>query len=255
MPLQDNAYGMQQIQQTLLDMMVEVDRVCRAEGIEYTLVGGTMLGAVRHQGFIPWDDDLDIVFRREMWLRFLEVFPQKSADYTVTLTDTWVPRVVPREPINGEFPFIDLFHYEAISASKKKQAVKVFALKTLQGMLKDKVDTSAYPKKYRPLLIGTRALGMLLRKKWKLSWYRHISEKWAPGDGSLVHVPDGDFRVIGRVQPVEYTQGWVDMPFEGVMLRVSQHYDALLTRAYGDYMTLPPEDKRRPAHANQRKKN
>lgn len=67
MALTDNAYGMQDIQQTLLDMMMEIDRVCRKCGIEYTLLGGTMLGAVREGGFIPWDDDLDIGFTRPEW--------------------------------------------------------------------------------------------------------------------------------------------------------------------------------------------
>lgn len=254
MPLEDNAYGLVKIQTTLMQMMVEVDRVCRENGIDYTLAGGSMLGAVRHGGFIPWDDDLDIAFRKEEWDRFLAIFPEASKDYTVTMTDTWVPRVVPRQPIDGEYPFIDLFHYAAIGPSPLKRKVKVFALKTLQGMLKDKVDLSNYPAKYRPLLAGTRFLGKLFPKNLKLRWYRHIADHWAPGDGSEVHVPDGDFRVLGRVWPVEYTRQCVDMPFEGTPLRVSARYDEMLTRQYGDYMTPPPEDKRVAAHTAQRKK-
>ena len=244
MALQDNAYGMRRIQQTLLDMMVELDRVCRAHHIEYTLLGGTMLGAVREGGFIPWDDDLDIGFCKDAWRRFIAVFPTESADYTVTETDTWVARVVPRQPIDGEFPFVDLFHYEPISASPRRQKMRVLALETLQGMLKDKVDVSSYPKKYRPLLVGTHLLGLPFSKARKLKWYRHVYTRWARGDGSLVHVPDGDFRVLGRIWPAEMTHSYQDILFEGVPLRVLTCWDEMLTRQYGDYMQRPPEGQR-----------
>lgn len=255
MALTDNAYGMQDIQQTLLDMMLEIDRVCRKCGIEYTLLGGTMLGAVREGGFIPWDDDLDIGFTRPEWQRFLQIFPGESADYTITQTDTWVSRVVPRQPIRGEYPFVDLFHYEPISASPKKQKLRVLALETLQGMLKDKVDVSAYPKKYRPLLIGTRLLGLPFSKQRKLKWYRAVYENWARGDGSLVHVPDGDFRVLGRVWPAEMTHHYQDVSFEGATLRMLTCWDEMLTRQYGDYMQRPPEGQRMAReHSAQRKK-
>ena len=165
MPLQDNLYGLRDLQQTLLDMMIEIDRVCRKHDIDYTLLGGTMLGAVREQGFIPWDDDLDIGFRREEQKRFLEIFPQESERYTVTTADTWVARVVPRQPINGEMPFVDLFHYVPISGVAWKQKLKVLTLKALQGMLKEGISLKDYPPKYRILLWGTHVLGLPFSKQ------------------------------------------------------------------------------------------
>jgi len=249
----DNAYGLRDLHETLLTMLKEIDRVCRKHQIDYTLVGGTMLGAIREGGFIPWDDDLDIAFRREELERFLKVFDAESEQYTTTTSDTWVARVVPRKPINGEMPFIDLFHYVPICTDPKKQKIKVFALKTLQGMLKEGISLKDYPPKYRILLWGTRMLGLPFSKPLKLRWYRHIAENWAPGDGTQVHVPDGDYRVLHRVYPAEWTRHFTDVDFEGIPMRVSAHYHEMLSRQYGNYMQRPSEDKRVVAHAAQRK--
>lgn len=252
MPYQDNAYGLYEIHRMLLEMMVEVDRVCREEDIPYSLLGGTMLGAARHKGFIPWDDDLDIVFTAEALERFLQVFPQKSEKYTTSLEDTWVARVVPREPINGQRPFVDLFHYEPISETGWKQKMKILMLQTLQGMLKEKTDLSRFGLKDKVLLGGTHVLGKLFSKKCKLRMYRWVSSHVARGDGSLLHISDDQFGCLKVLYRAECTQEMIDTPFETATLRMSALYDEMLTRQYGDYMTPPPVEKRVPMHANWR---
>ena len=77
-------------QQRMLEMMVWLDDVCRRHRIPYWLGSGTLLGAVRHGGFIPWDDDVDIEFRREDYPRLLQVLTQETAgtDYALQTHDT-----------------------------------------------------------------------------------------------------------------------------------------------------------------------
>ncbi len=77
-------------QQRMLEMMVWLDDVCRRHRIPYWLGSGTLLGAVRHGGFIPWDDDVDIEFRREDYPRLLQVLSQETAgtDYALQTHDT-----------------------------------------------------------------------------------------------------------------------------------------------------------------------
>ena len=72
-----------------LKILLEIKRVCETNNIKYFLIGGTLLGAVRHNGFIPWDDDIDIGMMRDEYKRFLEVFPlSKGDEYTLETTET-----------------------------------------------------------------------------------------------------------------------------------------------------------------------
>lgn len=64
------------VQKVQLEILTEVDRICRENGIKYWLAGGTQLGAVRHDGFIPWDDDLDIAMKRGDYTRFMQTAPK-----------------------------------------------------------------------------------------------------------------------------------------------------------------------------------
>ena len=68
-------------QMRMLDILLEVDRICREHGIRYWLSSGTLIGAVRHGGFIPWDDDLDIEMMRADYLRLMQVLPRELPDW------------------------------------------------------------------------------------------------------------------------------------------------------------------------------
>ena len=76
-------------QMIMLDMVKELDRVCRKHDIPYFLYGGTLLGAVRHNGFIPWDDDLDVGLLRKDYIKLMSVLPEELPDcYVLQNNDT-----------------------------------------------------------------------------------------------------------------------------------------------------------------------
>ena len=72
-----------QVQKKILEIMMYIDKICKANGIAYYIMGGTALGAVRHQGFIPWDDDLDIFMTPENYEKFKAVFYKEENDLTI----------------------------------------------------------------------------------------------------------------------------------------------------------------------------
>lgn len=252
MPLKDNAYGMQAIQQALWDMMKEVDGVCRAEGIEYSALGGTMLGAMRERGFIPWDDDIDLVLDAAALERLTAILPARSERYTVSLTDTWVARVVRKDRSQGG-EFIDLFRYAPVKSSALAQKWHIFRLMTLQGMLKQNVDYRQYGLPQRLVLGGTALMGRLMSREDKLRRYRRLAGDTRACRSDLLFIPDECFGCLKLNYSADCAREFVDAPFEDGVIRMSAHADTMLRLQYGDYMTPPPKAERISTHDAQRK--
>ena len=71
--MEKNDYGLEKVHQASLSILKEIDRICRKYGLQYMMDSGTLLGAVRHKGFIPWDDDADVAFTRDNYEAFAKV--------------------------------------------------------------------------------------------------------------------------------------------------------------------------------------
>ena len=82
---------LRQLQMVELEMLIELDRICRKCGIRYTLTGGTLLGAVRHGGFIPWDDDADVSMMREEYEKFRKACETELRMYDKLIEETTPP--------------------------------------------------------------------------------------------------------------------------------------------------------------------
>ncbi len=244
----EDRYGARAAQEFYLAMLRDVDAFCRERGIRYSLSGGTMLGAIRQKGFIPWDDDADIMFDRPNYDRFLREAPALEG-YEI-LGRRWTKRIT---PIDETTPYkdricLDLFVLDGVPENGLLSRLKTFLLLTLQGMLKTDVDYGKYSPKQRLLVRATHVLGLLFPRKGKQNAYERIS-LWG-GDGTrYVNVYNTRANQVRALRfPREMMDGYVDVDFEGERFMAFRGWEAYLKELYGDYRTLPPEEERRPAH-------
>lgn len=239
----------------MLEMLYAVDEVCRRNQIPYLLFAGTALGAVRHQGFIPWDDDLDIIMLRPDYERFLAVAPSELDGEAYYLQREFSPhwpmffsklrrngtacieRYVPKDPKTHLGVYIDLFPCDNLSDWRIVRGLQFLASKIViakgldrRGYLTGNLWKKLFIALCRPL--PDRAL------------LRFAQRRQEP-DSKLVHCFFGGASRYGKsVFPRQWLRETVLLPFETGQFPVSACYDGLLTTLYGAYQIPTPVSQR-----------
>lgn len=239
--------NLDEIHQELLAQLRDITRVCHAHQIEYTLMCGSLLGAVRHQGFIPWDDDIDLLMLREDFQRFREIYPREGDPrFTLTYLNTWTPRVMNRDEAKAA-AFTDFFILDSLPEGKFRRRMRLLTLRLLQGMLKRNVDYSRFNLKNKVLLFITHLMGLPFTTRWKTRMYERVSTATPGGDD--LHMSNGAFGLLTQVWHREQFSPKVMVDFDGVPCTIPEHYHPILVTLFGeDYMTPPPESERVAKH-------
>jgi len=251
------------LQQMELEILLAVDAVCAQYQIPYYLGEGTLLGAIRHQGFIPWDDDVDIIMERSAYERFLQIAPQALAprfhvQNTVTERLCWVPftkvRMAQKEnqpfrqqyiahltPYNG--PYIDIFPMERVPAPGSRALIRQhWKVRFYRAMLSLKLGASK-PKDVQKW--GIRLLSGFVSVPWLHNRINRWLTRYDAVDTGYVGILTGYHALENKVVPQTIFQQVIRVPFEGHLLPVPVQYDVLLRTVFGeDYMQLPPEEQR-----------
>jgi lipopolysaccharide cholinephosphotransferase len=256
------------VQLILLRMLKIVDFICSKHDVVYWLDGGTLLGAVRHGGFIPWDDDLDIVMPRLDYERFLKIAPQMLPEDIVLQTldsdPSYRTYAVPcklkdRKGLRleldtaGNAVFLDIIPIDKFRSSGTgyivdygakrlfKRLVFFHDAKPIQGMslkgcisnvlfgMKKFVDSERLIKRYRRFLVGWIKTNTGLRENYRLGY--GFDAYWLR------------FFLVDEIYPLK------KMAFEDAEFWVPCNTHAVLTMFYGDYMTLPAVSRRIPEHS------
>lgn len=250
---------MNQLQSCELKILLEIDRICKENQIRFFLCAGTLLGAIRHRGFIPWDDDVDIMMPAEDYWRFLEIAPKAlGKDFFLQSTDTdlWY-RAFSKVRMNHttmietcyenvcfhQGVWVDVFPIVSINNNQKD-------IDKFNKMIiwTDLLVQDAFYRKAEHLPLKLRLIKMIplsLRR----SLCKTIRKKHIKTDESLPSCAYyWGFPIRAEKCLPQLFQEEIQVPFEGYMLPVPKEYDKLLTVDYGDYMTPPPEDKRNSGH-------
>lgn len=233
---------LEEFQQELLILLEQMDAICERHDIDYSLFGGTMIGAIRHNGFIPWDDDADVIFERREYEKFKKVLP----DNLLIFRKSWVQRFSYKENPNI---YIDIFVFDSAPRSKVAQKIQRLGLKAMQGTIKKKITTKRGG-------IGTIVsfvtyiIGLLFTHNFKLKIYDVLAQAYNNRKTGYIFSSLDQFKYIGHVLPREVIQSYKKVDFENTKLKIMTGYDPYLKQFYGDYMKLPPTEMQKPVHGN-----
>ena len=246
-----------------LEILTEVDRICRKENIKYFLYYGTLLGAVRHGGFIPWDDDIDIVLLREDYDKLMECLKTELGEkFWLQNLDTdenyWLPYAkvrkkgtVYREIFMDNVPdeksgvWIDIFPLDNMPRSKRKIKLENFILNIINCNLRVRalnMKISSISRRYRPFVW---ALNIFTKKKI-IKMQDKRMRKHNKKDTGIVLYACTQLNSYKDFMIKKDLFKSAEISFEGKKFFAPQDYDTVLKHLYGDYMTPPPEDKRIP---------
>lgn len=255
---------LQQLHSILLSIMLEFDTVCRRNDIKYFLGGGTLLGAIRHGGFIPWDDDVDLMMTRENYDKLCSL-PQEEFEPHLFLqtfrTDSFYHGDMAKIRLNGtkyvtefssRFPemhqgiFIDIFAHDVTASSRLGQRLHIFLTALCRSMVFHKWDQSPMQDYGKHSLICKMATFFVslvpmvflenLRERTLLLFAGSRSGMLYDGIG--MHLKHGAF-------PAEWLTESSLVDFDGHLFPVPREYDKYLTFSYGEYMKVPQADERK----------
>lgn len=255
-------------QKAELYLLIEFDKVCRQNGLTYFLDSGTALGAVRHGGFIPWDDDIDVGMPRKDYEKFMEI-GQTQLPSNIFLqnrqTEKNYKRFAAKLRLEGTvFPetdsmpyvhngiFIDIFPFDNIPSNKILAKLNVKSV--IEGLhivraYRNKGEKES-PSKLRRLfshmvrILPSKSIDNLEHRCLKKArrYEDSITDKMTCYFWRMSLSKQYLFKT-SKMMPVK------DIDFEGRRVMIMNNPDYYLTLMYGDYMQLPPEDKRKP-HLN-----
>lgn len=249
-------YDVRQLQRRLLDILVEFDRMCRAHGLRYCLCGGSLLGAVRHKGFIPWDDDLDVSMPRPDYERLIAhsrkwlpehlefVCAENDPKYPLPfgkIQDARTTLIERRHLYYLGGCYIDVFPFDAYPDNRALllwQRVQYNWLKKCLYLVhRDPYRHGHGPACWLPLMVRRMyTMGGIQRRM------RRVMTRY---DYSKANVACSYTDGIRRIVPKTISDNYCEYEFEGHKVMGIRDYDPYLKAMYGpDYMTPPPEKDR-----------
>ncbi len=224
----------------LLETLKEFDAFCREHNIVYYLAYGSLLGAIRHEGFIPWDDDADLWMDRENYTKLEKLM--KGEHHQLT-ENVYVAMGIRPELWSPPFAYIDIFILDKCPDNFLLCFIKESVAKFIHAMIKcrGRIDKHNFGK-FKPYFVLAPISIICSSNGWR-KIYHKISCWFTKNDSKRVQVYNECFSGIKRKYPAGHDV-WnpIEAKFEGYKFLIPQGWNKLLTIRYGDYMTLPKEE-------------
>ena len=240
----------------MVDIMANVAHFCDKHDIRYSLSYGTLIGAIRHKGFIPWDDDIDIIMWRDDYERFVSTYKDERyqiIDGSFNINHSHIrvsdqKTILRLDELRGQFYkyglWIDVFPIDKVPDSEKKYnrfLKKLWFLFKMQSL----------GEVHRKGFINIKKLVYFICRPFHSFFGKWALKTMKKYNNSNTHsVSDlGSWYNTPLHFPYSYMDEYVDVEFEGHKFKAIKQYDAFLRGMYGDYMQFPPIEMQKPHHS------
>lgn len=254
-----NDRKLEKLHECLLLILDEIDRICCENNIPYFLDSGSALGAIRHGGFIPWDDDIDVGMLRENYDRFIQVAKEELSDRfflqtteteseylgfnaKIRLNGTFFPEKVNEGKNIHQGIFVDVFPFDYISDNKNLALIETKISRRLVSIYLFASQSNKRGHVFKEFIRKVcKIIPQRMYRRFCLNFYLRHNEKrtrrvtcysYKMNQHKILHFNLQDMQTVHRVK------------FENKSYNIMDGYDSYLKKMYGNYMELPPIEKR-----------
>lgn len=252
-----------------LEIIKKLSNICKGLNINYYVGWGSLIGAIRHKGFVPWDDDFDVIMLRPDYDKFVkyceeheeELYPFKILNrqvckeypYVISRFEDMRYKAVYDNLIEYDSGmFIDIYPFDGAGRDEVKIRKKIEKKKRILAKFVGWSINNKFvkPQSQNPLTVIFKYIGFkishLLGKDFFLDRFEKLKGNYSLEDSTLVGCLCWDYYLY--VFDKRLFEDSLTVPFENITVKIPVGYDEFLKIAYGDYMTLPPENERKASH-------